>query len=525
MSVDRRDLVVVLVLALGSLAVFLTYWDYGLNDDEGYLLGGVTRILDGQVPYRDFHHTYGPARFYLVAFLFRLFGEDLLVLRGLWLVMRVVVVVLAYLSGRRFLSRPGAVAAALFFMAAPGPWHKSFFHLFLLANLFVLGGLRGKGARGVATAGFLAGVTFLFRQDLGIFVGVSYGALLVLGRWTGESPKRAALFSLSALLAVLPVVIYFTAEGALGAAASKVLLAGATDNRANALPFPPLFHPVSGGPAGAAFLGLRLLYYVPLPLYVVAGVAGLLGLLRRGEGAALFLAALLGAASFNQAVWRSDLAHLLQALACCWLLLPWGAERLRRWSAGLALGAAFALPALIFLQTLVYARTYESPIGPALIASEGLQPIPPYYLGSVSQLRGGTVRLPIRRARVRMAPDEAAYLRAIQSAIDRYSKPGDYMVTVPGFQLLYFLFDRANPTAYVHVRRAFDSPEEEERYARDILEKPTKIVLLRDTPLDGRNERRFSRFAPNAYAAIERGFEPVEEFGNLVIYRRKEAGL
>lgn len=525
MSVDRRDLVVVLVLALASLSFFLTYWDYGLNDDEGYLLGGVTRILDGQVPYRDFHHTYGPGRFYLVAFLFRLFGEDLLVLRALWLVMRTGVVVLAYLAGRRLLSRPGAVAAALFFVAAPGPWHKSFFHLFLLANFLALSGLRGRGVRGSAAAGFLAGVTFLFRQDLGIFAGLSYGVLLLLGRWTGETGKRAAFFAGFALLAVLPAALYFAAEGALGAAAAKVLLAGARDNRTNALPFPPLLHPLSGGGTGAAFFGLRLLYYMPPPLYLFAGAAGLLHLLRRSGGTALLLAALLGALSFNQALWRSDLAHLLQALACFWLLLPWGVERAARWSAPLARAAVFALPVLLFLATLGYARAYESPVGPGRVAAEGLQPIPSYYLGSVAQVRGGAVRLPIERGRVRMAPDEAAFLRAIGAALDRHSNPGDYMVTVPGFQLLYFLFDRPNPTAYVHVRRAFDSPEEEDRYVRDLLDKPTRIVLLRDAPLDGREERRFSRYAPRAFAAIEEAFEPVEEFGNLVIYRRKEPGL
>ena len=104
----------------------------GINDDEGYMLGGVTRILDGQVPYRDFHHTYAPGRFYLVAALFRLFGEDLLVVRALWVVLRVAVVLLAWAAARRLLPRPEAAAVALMLIVAPGPWHKSFFHLFLI---------------------------------------------------------------------------------------------------------------------------------------------------------------------------------------------------------------------------------------------------------------------------------------------------------------------------------------------------------------------------------------------------------
>lgn len=523
MSVDRRDTAVVLVLVLSSLAVFLTYWDFGLNDDEGYLLGGVTRILDGQVPYRDFHHTYGPGRFYLFAGLFRVFGEDILVVRALWLALRVAIVALAYLVGRRFLGRPAAVAAALFFIAAPGPWHKSFFHFFVLANLLALSGLAGKGTRSVAAAGFLAGVTFLFRQDVGIFAFAAYAVLVVFHRFTGETPTRAAAFFLSALAAVSPFLIYFAAEGALGAAASKVLFAGARDNRANALPFPPLVHAVSGGLRGAAFLGFRLLYYLPWPLYLAAGVAGAARMARRRPGGtALFLVAFLGAASMNQAFWRSDLAHLLQALACFFLLLPWAAGALRRWSGAAAVAVTLALPVLLFLMTVSYDRTYNSPAGAARVAAEGIQPIPSYYLGSAAELRRGAVRLPIERARVRVMPGEVAALLALRAVIDRYSAPGDYVLSLPGFQLLYFLFDRVNPTAYVHVRRAFDTPEEEERFARDLVEKPTKMVLFRDSPIDGRDERRFSRYAPVAFRAIRDRFTPAESLGDLVVYARKE---
>ena len=281
---DRTDRLLLAGLLAASLVLFFRYWDYGINDDEGYLLGGVTRILDGQVPYRDFHHTYGPGRFYLVAFLFRLFGENLLVVRALWVALRVLIVGLAFVAGRRFLSRPAAVAAALFFLAAPGPWHKSFFPLFLLANFLFLARLgRGTG-RDAAAAGFVAGGTFLFRQDLGIFACLVYALLLLLRRWSDESPRRGAAFFLFALAAVLPFLLYFAFEGALGDAARKVLFAGAGDNRTNALPFPPILLAPSGGGVGLAFAALRALYYLPVPLFVVAGAWGGRGSFAGGRG-------------------------------------------------------------------------------------------------------------------------------------------------------------------------------------------------------------------------------------------------
>ncbi|MFH1679311.1 MAG: hypothetical protein ABIH26_01560 [Candidatus Eisenbacteria bacterium] len=522
---DRRDLLIALSLALFSLVLFLTYWDLGINDDEGYLLGGATRILRGETPYGDFHHTYAPGRFYLVAWLFRLFGEDLLVLRGLWVALRVAIVGLAYLAGRRVLSRPGAVAASLFFVAAPGPWHKSFFHLFLTANLVALMGLPRRGARGAAAAGLLAGVTFLFRQDLGAFVFLVYGLLLLLGRRSGETPRRGAAFFLGAAAAVLPCVLYFALEGALPAAALKVLLAGMRDNRTNALPFPPLFHPVSRGASGLAFLLIRLLYYLPAPLALLAGAWGARGvLLGRPDGRPLFVLSLLGLLSFHQALWRSDLAHLFQAVGVFYLLLPWAVEKaVGRWVRARAV-LVLLLPVLLFLALLAYSGVYRSPFGPARIAAEGLQPIPPYYTGSVAQIGGEEARLSIRKARVRVAPEEARFIESLGVILDRYSAPGDYVLSVPGFQLIYFLFDRLNPTAFVHLRRGFDSPGEEERYIADLLGRPTKLVLLRDVPLDGREERRFRNYAPRVFEAIEREFVLVEKQGDLIVYLRKGEG-
>jgi hypothetical protein len=135
---------------------------------------------------------------------------------------------------------------------------------------------------------------------------------------------------------------------------------------------------------------------------------------------------------------------------------------------------------------------------------------------------GDTVVLPVPRAPVRVPPAQAAFLAAVGEALDEYSKPGDYIVTLPGLQMIYYLFHRRNPTGYIHLRRALDSPEEEERYIRDLTESPTRMVLLRDFAIDGREERRLSRYAPRIVEAVEREFTEVRSLGNLKIYVRRE---
>lgn len=522
---EKHEWGLLLGLATLALAIFLIYWDVGVVDDEGYLLGGVMRILNGQVPYIDFHHTYAPGRFYLVAFLFRMFGESIVVLRGFWVILRVCIVLFAFLAGRRFLSKPAAFTVALLFLIGPGPWHKSFFHLFVLANFITLSMLNEKKGNGPpAMAGLLAGVTFLFRQDLGVIVCGIYLLFLFLGRWSGETRRRGFVFFLCLLAPVVPVALFFAVKGGFGVAAEKILFAGMRDNHTNSLPFPPLFHPVTMGPRGTGFLLLRLLYYVPVPLYAAAGVVGVARFFRgRKEGNVLILLSLLGLFTFNQTVWRSDLSHLLQSLAPFYILLLWVTDEIARRRVFLGTCLTSILPFGLYVLLMNYSQTYLEPGGPSRILAEGFQPIPPYYTGSLAQLGGGeTQRLGFERAPIRTTRDQAHYLHALEEIVDRYSEPGDYILTVPGMQLIYFLMDRKNPTAYIHLRRALDSPEEEQRYIRDLLDHPTRLVLLRDSPIDGREERRFSRFARPVFEAIEREFDHVEDLGNLKVYVRRE---
>jgi hypothetical protein len=49
--------------------------------DEGLILAGADRILLGEIPFKDFWNTHPPGQLWLVAGLFRLFGESMTVLR------------------------------------------------------------------------------------------------------------------------------------------------------------------------------------------------------------------------------------------------------------------------------------------------------------------------------------------------------------------------------------------------------------------------------------------------------------
>jgi hypothetical protein len=536
----RRTRVLAILLFVASAAYFASYALVGLYDDEGYLLEGVTRVLDGQVIYRDFHHTYAPGRFYLFAALFKVFGEDLVVVRATWVALRALIVVLAWLLARRLVAGPLAWAPPLALLAVPGPWHKSFFHLFLVATTLAGVSLFERGGRGRSfAAGVVLGLALLFRQDVGIAASCAFGLVLAAeglrARRGGAAAPGVSVPLLAAGLAALlaPAIAYFTAERALGPLISKVLLAGLRDNRANELPFPSLLPIVPPGAPDsasvAALLSLKALYYVPPATFAGYGVFLLLRSIRRRAlplpREALLL--LLGGSALLQVAARSDIPHLLQAIGMVyfvWAIALAGLARRApaRASSAVAAALALAIPAALSASLALVSSVAEGRGRAGYLQEAGVIVPHDNATGSRLLVREGPrewVHLP--HAQVLVTPEEAAGLREIGQFLDERTKPGDYILSIPGFQLVYFLFDRKNPTAFPHVRRAFDTPEEEASYIADIDRRGTRYILFSDWTLDVRHpERRFSVYANTTMDWITEHYQPVKRIGGFLVLER-----
>src|SRR6266498_5768003 len=71
---DRAIGIFIFLMCLGYLCLFLRY--SAIELDEGIVLRGAERILNGYLPYRDFFTFDTPGSFYLVALLFRIFGDS-----------------------------------------------------------------------------------------------------------------------------------------------------------------------------------------------------------------------------------------------------------------------------------------------------------------------------------------------------------------------------------------------------------------------------------------------------------------
>src|SRR5919197_724169 len=127
--------------------------------DEGLTVTRAMLVAAGRLPYRDFWTSYGPLDSMLLGFLFRLFGQDILVERVL-----AVAVALA-LAGLAF------YACVLGLMLAVG------------AVVCFLCALEQRDWRLFALAGGMTALTSLARPELGLVIGAGLGAGQLLALW------------------------------------------------------------------------------------------------------------------------------------------------------------------------------------------------------------------------------------------------------------------------------------------------------------------------------------------------------
>jgi hypothetical protein len=190
------------VVGVGAVAAFGVYaWlaRFGLDlADEGYFMDLATRVMNGQLPYRDFDTYYTPGMFYMEAVIFSLFGVSVTSARLLMIGIRVACGLLLYRLARRVVPWPFAALPPLIMLAADLSIESHPAWPALLGTLLMLEMLAGDqlslqpldsgnadigrcDRRGSAVwlvlAGASAGIAFAFKQNVGAFAilgGVSY---------------------------------------------------------------------------------------------------------------------------------------------------------------------------------------------------------------------------------------------------------------------------------------------------------------------------------------------------------------
>jgi len=100
---ERYIALIIFLLSFLYLCIFRRYsW---VDPDEGIILQGAQRILNGQVLYRDFFSFFTPGSYYFIALVFRIFGDSYLVAHTALAFVGAAFSPITYLLARRVCSR------------------------------------------------------------------------------------------------------------------------------------------------------------------------------------------------------------------------------------------------------------------------------------------------------------------------------------------------------------------------------------------------------------------------------------
>jgi 4-amino-4-deoxy-L-arabinose transferase-like glycosyltransferase len=245
-----------LLTLIGGLVCYGLFVNRGLGLSViGYSIAPAERVLQGEVPYRDFLFNYTPGILWVNALLMKAFGVTLMATRYGLFAFKLATLLMLYYAGRRLLTNRWV---ALLPVALTLAWlgHQQLFNVYpdSYLVLFALAGLlcmlnydRTGGKRWLVLCGLAVGTVFLFKYNVGVLLLAS-GSLAVLVR---ELMTRRGLLNATRAVAIYAcgfgsmvalLVGYLSYNHALSAMVSHFLHHAAeySESRSVGLPWPGL---------------------------------------------------------------------------------------------------------------------------------------------------------------------------------------------------------------------------------------------------------------------------------------------
>jgi hypothetical protein len=501
-----KDQWIVLLLFLSSclyLALFRNYTVF--NADEGVILQGAERVLAGQVLYRDFFSFYTPGSFYWMAFLFRIFGNSMLVARAALVLYGGVFAALTYLLARRVCARWSSLLAASAVTLTCLPYRFVILHNWdstLLAYLSLYCAVLLVENRHWAwawAAGSFAALTFLFEQSKGSGLIIGLLAAWFLIRWCSRGDrfpgrKQVIATMLGFLWPFALTFGYFAAKHSVREMAADWTWAVFHYSAANKLPYgfvvlstPDAAGVLSGSWASKAILAIVVGPFFFIPILPFAAAAILLWLVLRRfqrktlppscEYWLLVSAVLSGLLLSTLLTRRADFTHLNYLGPLFYLVLAWVLDGLRLpsrlWRA--------SVPAVVYYSVLSITFFGLTLLIPVLNADH----------------RISTVRGVIKTG----APDRA--LEYVQA----HTNPGENIFVYPYQPSFYYLTGTFSATGFDYLQPGMHTAGQFQEALQQLAAAPPRVVLFETSFSDN-----YSLTWPNTPVQVFVAGDPIEKF-------------
>jgi len=515
-ALTRTDGLVLAVLLVLALVYYLSYLRCGLNlSDEGYVVMGALRVLDGQVPGADFH-SYAPGRTYLLAALFDWLGASIGTERAMWVAMRCLVTACHWWLARQFLPRGPALALVVLCALVPGPWHKTPLVLGLVGGALLLVWLvRATGLWKVLLIGIGIGALGILREETGVLGSVVGVVVAFFSPPPSTRLQRLARVGVLVAGVLLPALLFaagFATQGRLADAAAFYWLEAVHT---------VVGHPGAAsltalpGPGGPRWPGGNLLGFVflAIPLASTAAAGVWLAMRGRQQGdPALHWLALLGYGLLCCVIvlGKPDPSHVLQVLpiqllitvAIVFVVWTWNGRRpaLTVWLVPGGLAAMYFVGILgwVFLTA----------------------PCDPYYTGSIQMRTRGAEPIAVLSGTVFVDRDAAEMIQGVREHIERETRSTDPIFVYPYVPMLYVLTDRENPTRYDGIfPHALADAREQERVVRDLESGGVRLIVVDEgTPLGIPSDNPWPGFAPVLEQYLQQQYLRSADYGPDAVY-------
>ena len=507
--------------------------------DEGIELTAAMRIAAGQVIHRDFYYNYGPAKVYMLAGLFKLFGQSVLIARLLWISDIAFGGVGVYILARRLAGSKWAAAA----LAVSVLWNESLglktlftvWSTWLLLPLFE----RQLTRRRSFAAGLLVGLAMTFRYDTGVGLACIHVVIMAVAVFLTEPDARQRLRAGTSALwpylvgfatSVVPLFVIYMAVGALHDFLYDIVLYPRKYYyAARNLPFPRVHR--QNFEASVVYI---------LPLLIAAGFYGALRwwmTQRDGErrqrcvpqwvGAMIAFAAV-GGVMYLKALVRIEVGQLYMALAPCILLAMvlcvhrsvfGSAERAVLGFVMLLFVAGGVLPTVHDLEN--EHRQHASMLG-WLIDRSAQDPKPPFdeWCRESNVVSKGFCFFP-----------DTDHMQAIDY-ISAHTKPGDTLyVGLPQHErinindnLTYFATQRLPATKWSHFDPFLENREDVQREMIGELERNRPSYVVLDSEFENYREPNGSSVSTGVHLLddyIAERYVLQKQFGIMTILKRR----
>jgi hypothetical protein len=475
------------------------------GSDEGILVVGAVRTVQGQLLGRDFFEVNGPGTFYWLALFFKLFGVTFLASRICLFVTSLGTALSIYFLSRRVCRNYQLLPCILVFATYFGTFWPEISHhvdsncFALLAVLCMVFWQDSKRNWLLVAAGALAGLTAVTVQPKGILLLFAFFFWLSIQRWRQSTSLTALAWAAGGASGVVALTLgYFWTQGALGDLIyANVVWPSQSYGPTFSVPYAFLIsdyfthwvvpmHGLNWTMGMAAVLCIPFLFVAALPVLILS-----LGI---GQGIRnirpeILLYWLAGSAMWFSEIHRKDIAHLVFGSPLLVVLCIFYLSESRNRGLSLTLQALSIASVCLAGATLIV----------ALIA----QPM---------QTRAGRVHT-------------AAY-DPVLAAIEDHVPAGEELLIYPYAPMYYFLSATTNPTRYstfcfnlkVGPQFVFDE------ISQNLDQRRVKYVLWDRNVADKRLAALFPSKLPDSHIFepyLELHYKPVWAHDGILLMERK----